>query len=248
MKAYSLSVLVLTMIIFYSCSNDLFEEPFEGNKADNVPIEAESGYNRVIQSPEFEVYDSYCADFISIMRELTNRMSQEVQDELVKLASLYRSDSLKYESLYKYHIDNFLLKEDSIRVKKAYSLLLDARAQFIGNKVLRKDIEKNSKLISTRLAENLISFNKFPVQMLKTRTENGKQKCLDECKEDYTADLNHAYLLMGCASVVNIGACVFSLGLSVPAAAWTQASIFALYNIEERKIEADYERCKRRCD
>lgn len=249
MKKNLLIVSGIAIVVFYSCSGDLFEIPVEESKTDDMSMEVENSYDRVVQSHEFKVYDSSCANFISIMRELTNRMSQEKQNELVELASLYRSDPQKYQSLYKYQIDNFLLKGDSIRVKEAYGLLLNARSNFMKNKVLKKEIERSGELVSARLSDNLIKSDGISVLMLKTRApENGNQKCLNICKEDYEASLNHAYALMGCATAFNIGACIFSFGLSVPAAAWTQAGIFAVYQIEVNKIEGDYERCKRRCN
>lgn len=235
------------MVLLNGCTGELFDEPLEKPWDNNELMEAEISYNKVIQSSDFEQYNSYCVNFISIVRELTNRMSKEEQEELVELTSLYRSDPQRYESLYKYQVDKILLKKDSIRVREAYSLLLDARKKIIGNQALKSDIEKSTDLISTRLSENWINLKESSLVKLKTRTESGNQACLDACKEDYNASMRHAYTIMSCGTVLNIGACVFSLGLSVPAAAWTQAGIFAFYQIEVNKIEGDYERCKRRC-
>lgn len=243
-RNFSLMV-VFVLALFYSCSSD-FEDV--ENKTDDLSMKSTSSYDMVVESREFKAYDSECANFISIIRESVNRMSQEEQDEFSNLIRLYLSEPQKYESLLKYRFDNSVFGQDSVRINKSSVMLLKARDNLMKNKIVCENIKKNESAILARLKENLgnpddVGF--YP--MIKTRTEDGKQKCLNLCKEQLDADINHAYLVMSCGTVANIAACVFSLGVSVPVAGFNQALLITYYGLEENKAKADYERCKRGC-
>ena len=240
--------LVSLMIVVYSCSSD--DSFFDEMKTNEVASRSVTpNLDTILNSPEFQNLDKTYTELISIIRSSVENLTQDEMDEFSELYLLYNSDSLKYESLFKYFVCDVLLENNYQRTEQAYKLFESARGDFLQNKVCKTYIESNKEFIASILMQNAGQIKPmiFSIKTIKTRSEVNVQKCLDLCKEQYDSDINNAYKIMGCATVFNIGACVLGLGITVPMTAWTQVSIFALYELAVSKAEDDYRICKEGC-
>ena len=185
LKRRGLFVLVMFLVlIVQSCSFEYDRFVDEADSPQNAMTRSNGiEYDVVLQSREFEEYDSNYANLIGIVNEIISRMSKEEKMELSKLGKLYLSDSKRYETLFEYEVAN-ILGSDSIKTKEAFSSVLEAKKRLIENKKINEKIKGNENLISAELQinRNLNSlFMRNSAVMLKNRTENNLDK-LRECK------------------------------------------------------------------
>lgn len=241
-------VMLILMIVVYGCSSDdSFIEELESYESRSRSVAFDS--DEILNSLEFRSLDESYTELVSIVRNSIGNLTQDEINEFSELHLLYKDDSLKYESLYEHFVCNILFKDNYENVGRIYKSFSDARKEFLLKEQYKVYLENDGGFIASMLMQNAgqVTAQRVLIKSTKTRGEENVQKCLDLCKEQYDSDINYAFLIMGCATAFNIGACVLGLGLSVPAAAWTQASILALYEIEVRKAEDDYELCKKGC-
>lgn len=128
LKRRGLFVLVMFLVlIVQSCSFEYDRFVDEADSPQNAMTRSNGiEYDVVLQSREFEEYDSNYANLIGIVNEIISRMSKEEKMELSKLGKLYLSDSKRYETLFEYEVAN-ILGSDSIKTKEAFSSVLEAK-------------------------------------------------------------------------------------------------------------------------
>ena len=155
LKRRGLFVLVMFLVlIVQSCSFEYDRFVDEADSPQNAMTRSNGiEYDVVLQSREFEEYDSNYANLIGIVNEIISRMSKEEKMELSKLGKLYLSDSKRYETLFEYEVAN-ILGSDSIKTKEAFSSVLEAKKRLIENKKINEKIKGNENLISAELQIN----------------------------------------------------------------------------------------------
>ena len=244
LKRRGLFVLVMFLVlIVQSCSFEYDRFVDEADSPQNAMTRSNGiEYDVVLQSREFEEYDSNYANLIGIVNEIISRMSKEEKMELSKLGKLYLSDSKRYETLFEYEVAN-ILGSDSIKTKEAFSSVLEA-----------EKIKGNENLISAELQinRNLNSlFMRNSAVMLKNRTENNLDKlreCKSMCKESYdnaTDKIDAAYL---CGTAINLALCLGSLGISAPGGVINQIGLTIILQIEREEALENYDLCIRGCE
>ena len=242
LKRRGLFVLVMFLVlIVQSCSFEYDRFVDEADSPQNAMTRSNGiEYDVVLQSREFEEYDSNYANLIGIVNEIISRMSKEEKMELSKLGKLYLSDSKRYETLFEYEVAN-ILGSDSIKTKEAFSSVLEK-------------IKGNENLISAELQinRNLNSlFMRNSAVMLKNRTENNLDKlreCKSMCKESYdnaTDKIDAAYL---CGTAINLALCLGSLGISAPGGVINQIGLTIILQIEREEALENYDLCIRGCE
>ena len=255
LKRRGLFVLVMFLVlIVQSCSFEYDRFVDEADSPQNAMTRSNGiEYDVVLQSREFEEYDSNYANLIGIVNEIISRMSKEEKMVLSKLGKLYLSDSKRYETLFEYEVAN-ILGSDSIKTKEAFSSVLEAKKRLIENKKINEKIKGNENLISAELQinRNLNSlFMRNSAVMLKNRTENNLDKlreCKSMCKESYdnaTDKIDAAYL---CGTAINLALCLGSLGISAPGGVINQIGLTIILQIEREEALENYDLCIRGCE
>lgn len=249
-----LMLVMLTAFIMHGCSleNDEFLDRMDLSMDEENQTSSVTDYGIVVRSQEFKEYDVQYGDFVSLVREVTSKMSQEDKDELLKLAALYRSDQEKYQSLLEYKAAS-ILGEDSTRISNAYSLLLEKKKVLLENKTLNEKIAGNEELISMGLREKWMGIgdNQFvPIRTtLKTRSENDKiQRCKDRCYRQYEIQLKSIDSDYACASAANIISCMATGGTSFLFNLAIQTTLGAAYIIACEGARDTYQLCVEGCN
>lgn len=243
-------MLLLTMALFYSCSNDYYDDTSLEN---NTSQEIISDYDLVVQSREFQEYESNYSEFICTVSEITALMSDEEKKELVNLADLYRTDPSRFQSLFEYKI-GIILGDDSVRIKESYSLLLESKENLLGKKNLKKKIEENEDLVFTKLQDGIIAINTPNLApLIKTRgpetvdsdkLRKCKDICYDECQNKLKT-LKRDYI---CTSAINITTCMLSGGTTGPFNFLTQIGLSTTCVVKVDEARDAYDICIRRCE
>lgn len=247
-------LVMVTAFIMHGCSleNDEFLDRMDLSMDEENQTSSVTDYGIVVRSQEFKEYDVQYGDFVSLVREVTSKMSQEDKDELLKLAALYRSDQEKYQSLFEYKVAS-ILGEDSTRISNAYSLLLEKKKVLLENKTLKEKIADNEELISMNTREKWMGIgdNQFvPVRTtLKTRSENDKiQRCKERCYRQYEIDLRGIDADYACATAVNIASCIATGGTSGFLNLATQLGLGIAYTIACDGARDTYQLCVDGCN
>lgn len=210
-------------------------------------------YDVVLQSQEFEEYDSNYANLIGIVNEITSRMSKEEKTELLKLGKLYLADSKRYETLFEYKVAN-ILGSDSVRTKEVFFSVLEAKKKLIENKNINEKIKGNEQLITAELQINRKQnslFMRNSTVMLKSRTENNLDKlseCKSMCKEEYDIKTDKIDAMYLCGTAINLALCLGSLGYGAPAGVINQIGLTMVLQIERDEAIKEYDLCIRGCE
>lgn len=249
-------VVMLIAFIMHGCDleNDEFLDRMNLSTDLENQTSAVTDYEIVVRSQEFKGYDFQYRDFVSLVREVTSRMSQEEKDELLKLAALYRSNPEKYQSLFEYKVAS-ILDEDSTKISNAYCLLLEKKKQLLENKTLKEKIAGNEEIISLNTREKWMEIddNQFiPVRMtLKTRSENENdkiQRCKERCQRQYEITLKGIDADYACATAVNITSCLATGGTSGLLNLATQLGLGLAYTVACDCARDTYRLCVDGCN
>lgn len=243
-NAMSFIFVISVLFVVYGCSpeaNDILGNAGMSNNQDQMSMTTD--YDMIIESREFKMYDFQYGNFTTMIREITSRMSQTDQEEFLNLARLYRSDQEKYQSLFEYQV-KMILGDDSTKIMNVYSSLLQTKEVLLKNEVLKKKIEVNEELISANLQEKWLGIdNKLLTPMIKTRTENQVQNCIDRCKRQYDIDMEAIEREHACATAVNIGTCIATGGTSFLGNLIAQVGIGGAYIIACDHAKKSCENC-----
>lgn len=209
-------------------------------------------YNTVLQSREFEEYDAQYGNFVSLVREVITRMSQEDKEEFLKLAILYHSEPDKYQSLFEYKVV-LILGDDSTRISNAYSLLLEKKKVLLENKTLKEKLVGNEDFISMDIRDKWMGTNSKHLvttrTTLKNRSESDKiQRCKDRCWKQYEITLKQIDAEYLCASTANIASCAISGGTAILGNLIIQVGLGAAYIIACEAARDTYDLCIDACN
>lgn len=209
-------------------------------------------YDVVLQSREFKEYDAQYGNFVSMVREVLARMSQEEKDEFLKLATLCRSEPDKYQSLFEYKVA-LILGDDSTRISNAYSLLLEKKKVLLENRTLEEKIAGNEDIISMNIRDKWMETNSKHFvttrTILKNRSESDKiQRCKERCWQAYQITLKGLDDDYACASAMNIASCLATGGASGVLNLALQIGLGAAYLSACDRARDTYELCVDGCD
>lgn len=249
LKKWVMSIsLVSLMIVVYSCSSDdSFIDEMETYEIASRSVTP--SLDTILNSPEFQNLDKTYTELISIIRNSVENLTQDEIDEFSELHLLYKSDSLKYESLYKHFICNTLYEDNYTKVEQTCKSFTAAREKLLSNREYETYLKKNGEFITSILMQHAgqVKLPEFTVKNIKTRSEEDIQECLDLCREDFERAVAIATAVLACHTAVSVLSCVLSSGASFPAELIKELGVIALYELAIIDADNKYKICKERC-